>query len=95
MTIAFDSGRHSGLLSTLDNAAAEIQEQLDELSREVTGLRTGWDGTAWDAYDDAQREWTAAMHRLGVAISRARDGASSAGERLASAETSVAALWVS
>ncbi|MBZ4485935.1 WXG100 family type VII secretion target [Microbacterium sp. cx-55] len=93
MTISFDDGRHEAFVHALGAAVAAMQTYLEELEQEVTGLRADWDGAASAAYGEAQGKWSAAMKELSAAIKRARDGASSAGALLVSAETTVRDLW--
>jgi WXG100 family type VII secretion target len=93
MTITYDSSRHGELVSLLTRAADSIQAQLDSLETEAASLRAQWSGDARGAYDRAQRDWSAAMLRLGDGLRSSTKAAESAGARLAQADQDAAATW--
>ncbi|WP_159501998.1 WXG100 family type VII secretion target [Microbacterium sp. 18062] len=52
------------LRDSLAQASREIGEDLATLDEKVSNLRSEWSGEASDAYDRAQRQWTANLQEL-------------------------------
>lgn len=52
------------LRASLAQASRGIDEDLTALDEKVSKLRSEWSGEASDAYDHAQREWTASLQEL-------------------------------
>lgn len=60
------SGEGLGSLrESLARTAQGIAEELRTLDEKVARLRGEWSGDASDAYDSAQREWTACLDEMG------------------------------
>ncbi|WP_460775580.1 WXG100 family type VII secretion target [Microbacterium sp. GXF7504] len=93
MTISFDSGRHEALIGSLTEATTAIGDVLDRLESDAGRLRSGWDGAARAAYDDAQARWTAAMSSMRSILAEAEGGAEVAGLALGAAEKAARAIW--
>jgi uncharacterized protein YukE len=90
--ISFDSEQHELLLVRLDAATAAINELERELL-EAQRLSAAWSGTSKETFDASQAEWTESIENLRSSVSRARAGASGAGERLLAAERAATDLW--
>ncbi|MFG6445653.1 WXG100 family type VII secretion target [Microbacterium sp. P06] len=54
-----------GLRVALAQTSRSIAETLRDLDDRVSKLRSAWSGDASDAYDRAQRDWTASLDELG------------------------------
>jgi WXG100 family type VII secretion target len=52
------------LSGQIRTGANGIKSRLDTLESEVGKLRASWDGSAQQAYDQAQREWTRSLQAL-------------------------------
>lgn len=46
------------------SAVTQIQQDLDRLDARAAVLRGDWSGEASDAYDRAQRDWTARLDHM-------------------------------
>lgn len=56
------------LRESLARSSQTIGQILTDLDERVATLRSGWSGEASDAYDRAQREWTASLNELGAIL---------------------------
>jgi WXG100 family type VII secretion target len=83
----------TGLVDRLTAGVAEIQRVLDTLEHEVSTLRGGWSGEASDAYERAQRAWTAQLHELHVYLAQHRDSAAHAQDVFATAKKRNEQIW--
>jgi WXG100 family type VII secretion target len=54
----------TALSGQIRTGAQGIKSQLETLESEVGKLRASWDGSAQQAYDHAQREWTKSLVAL-------------------------------
>ena len=50
--------------------SAEIGTALDELDSKVSKLKQSWDGEAKEAYEAAQRQWSAQITEINALLSR-------------------------
>jgi WXG100 family type VII secretion target len=89
----YDPDRHAELAELLARVAASIQTELDMLAVEAGSLASHWSGEAKDAYARAQRDWSAAMVRLGAALNSSTKAAEAAGTQLAQADQDAASTW--
>ena len=94
MRIALQPDGHAESVTNLMRATDGIQGELDALDAQVAVLRDRWSGEAQLAYDQAHREWSAAMTRMREVLRDATSAAQTAGTGLAEADSNAAALWL-
>ena len=81
------------LQSSLAEATASIQAELDALSSRLDALSPEWSGEAVDAYASAQVQWANSMAGLTHLLNAASGLAGSATARHLDARARVEALW--
>ena len=50
--------------------SGEIGDALTDLDNKVSQLKQSWDGEAKEAYEQAQRQWTAQINEMNALLSR-------------------------
>lgn len=80
-------------IAALADSARCIRALLDDLDAEIAGLDGLWAGRAREAYERAQREWTACAAAMQSALTDAAIAAARAQARTREAEARVATLW--
>ncbi len=58
-------------------AAKDIEARLDQLETELDPLRSGWNGHARTAYDQAKATWDRAMTEMTLLLQQASQGVDS------------------
>lgn len=81
------------LIDRLRAAIAQFTHLLDALDQEVATLRGKWTGEASDAYDRAQRDWTARLTALNELLAEHRNQTVRAQEIFQDARKKNEALW--
>lgn len=78
--IKVDFNQLGSLADNLNSTASKIQGQLDELEQMLKPLISTWEGSAQEAYHQAQREWDQSAQRMqeitakmGAAVNVARE----------------------
>ena len=70
------------IVSRLSGLAGFVGDHLDEINRQVAGLRAnGWSSTASDAYTDAHSQWSAGAREFAEGVRTMSDAAGTAHER--------------
>ena len=83
----------TGLVDLLSSGVQRISQVLDSLDGDVSTLRDKWSGDASDAYDRAQREWSARLRELTVFLQQHRDSAAHAQDVFADAKRRNEQIW--
>lgn len=83
----------SHLIDQLGAGLAGIRSSLDTLDAEVATLRDRWSGEASDAYDRAQRAWSAQLAEFADYLALNRDRAIDAQDVFADAKKRNAQIW--
>lgn len=65
---AVDSGAMAQGIGDLRQAHDRLSAQLDELTSELSGSLSQWDGAARNAYTDAKAKWDAAAQHMAQVI---------------------------
>lgn len=86
-------GELQALTASMRQARRGIQDELDELERQLLALSRSWDGRAERAFAHARREWSDALGRMNAALAEAATTASDAGDRYRETQSAVTALW--
>lgn len=81
------------LIDQLRDAVQHFTQLLEVLDQEVSTLRGRWTGEASDAYDRAQREWTAKLTALNELLAEHRHTTVRAQEIFQDARRKNEALW--
>lgn len=63
-SFSVQTGQVQALSEQIRTGAVGIREELDTLDAKVGQLRASWSGSAQEAYDVAQRQWTAQLVEL-------------------------------
>lgn len=81
------------LTERLQAGVNELTRILDHLNQEVATLRGNWTGSATDAYDRAQRQWTAQLREMNELLAQHRGTAHHAQEIFRDARRRNAEIW--
>ncbi|WP_431071496.1 WXG100 family type VII secretion target [Microbacterium phyllosphaerae] len=68
------SVRHDAVAETVARLALTVkafEQELDTLDSEVARLKSGWDGQAQRAHDQAQREWSVSIASMKALLAEA------------------------
>lgn len=81
------------LIDRLRDAIRQYAHLLDALDQEVAVLRDKWTGEASDAYDRAQRDWTAKLAALNELLAEHRNTSVRAQEIFQDTRRKNESLW--
>ena len=81
------------LIDRLRDAIRQYANLLDALDQEVSTLRDKWTGEASDAYDRAQREWSAKLVALNELLAEHRNTSVKAQEIFQDTRRKNESLW--
>ncbi|HCX85400.1 MAG TPA: hypothetical protein DHV14_09770 [Micrococcales bacterium] len=84
--IAMGFGSVAQAASDMAATASRIQQRLEDLTTEVTRYRTGWGGSASEAFDAAQRQWNAAFVEMNGVLSSTGTAVDQGGQDFQAAE---------
>jgi len=79
--------------STISSSATQVDSQLDELRAEVVKTLAGYEGSAAEAYQAAQKLWDEAAADLQKVLAAIGTAVGQAGEAYEAAEKSNQARW--
>ncbi|MFD9699154.1 WXG100 family type VII secretion target [Lentzea sp. NPDC059081] len=86
-------GEISNAASTIASSSKAIDDINDQLRQKVTSTLAGWEGSAGEAYQGAQKAWDSASDDLNQVLAAIGVAVQQASEAYAQAEQTNASRW--